>query len=102
MSSVLQPQPIAQPTHLDHQGCASESMEMTQPKVYEPMGMLDDPTVWIYNSTNKATLDPQRPQESFEPELSLRGGEDCGGWCRGRFCFLIPCPIPIRCCVIPL
>jgi hypothetical protein len=31
-----------------------------------------------------------------ENELHLRGGE----LCPGRFCFIIPCPIPINCCII--
>ncbi|SPJ75328.1 uncharacterized protein FTOL_05059 [Fusarium torulosum] len=84
MSSVSQPLPVARAAGSDQQ-YVSESMEMSQPKAHQPM-------------------DPQRPQPQTngEPELSLRGGEDCGGWCRGRFCFLIPCPIPIKCCVIPL
>ncbi|KAI1257367.1 hypothetical protein MGN70_000407 [Eutypa lata] len=44
-------------------------------------------------------MDPQRPHE--EPTVGLRGG-DRGGCCPGRFCFIIPCPLPCDCCVIPL
>ncbi|CAG7558744.1 unnamed protein product [Fusarium equiseti] len=79
MSSVSQPQPA----HVDHQAYTAESMEMSQPKAHQPM-------------------DAQKPQDASEPDLNLRGGEDCGGWCRGRFCCIIPCPIPINCCIIPL
>lgn len=55
--------------------------------------------------SNMLSIDPRKPQDNIEraePELNLRGGKDCDGHCRGRFCFIIPCPIPINCCVIPL
>ncbi|KAF5973221.1 hypothetical protein FBULB1_8416 [Fusarium bulbicola] len=83
MSPVSAPQPTAQPAGINQQGYTPESMEMVQPRA-------DQPT------------DTQQLQENAEPELGLRGGEDCDGWCRGRFCFIIPCPIPIKCCFIPL
>ncbi|KAH6695007.1 hypothetical protein F5X68DRAFT_27891 [Plectosphaerella plurivora] len=35
-----------------------------------------------------------------EPELGLRGGRD-GEMCPGRFCFIIPCPLPCNFCVFP-
>ncbi|ROT37762.1 hypothetical protein SODALDRAFT_333514 [Sodiomyces alkalinus F11] len=35
-----------------------------------------------------------------EPELKLRGGRN-GEMCPGRFCFIIPCPIPCNFCVFP-
>ncbi|KXH66664.1 hypothetical protein CSAL01_09388 [Colletotrichum salicis] len=39
--------------------------------------------------------DPQRPQPQTEQmEMGLRGGDDGRGPCPGRFCFIIPCPIP--------
>ncbi|SCN67623.1 uncharacterized protein FFB20_02689 [Fusarium fujikuroi] len=83
MAPVSVPQSTAQPAGINQQGYTLESMEMVQPRVGQ-------------------TIDTQQLQESLEPELSLRGGEDCDGWCRGRFCFIIPCPIPIKCCFIPL
>ncbi|KAI4869202.1 hypothetical protein F4820DRAFT_407544 [Hypoxylon rubiginosum] len=44
-------------------------------------------------------MDPQRPQPE-QPEFGgLRGG-DRGGCCPGRFCFIIPCPLPCDCCII--
>lgn len=43
--------------------------------------------------------DPQRPHD--EPEMNLRGGEEGRGMCPGRFCFIIPCPLPCNCCIIP-
>ncbi|KAK4195485.1 hypothetical protein QBC40DRAFT_211418 [Triangularia verruculosa] len=42
-------------------------------------------------------MDPQKPHE--DSELGLRGG-DRGGCCPGRFCFIIPCPLPCDCCII--
>ncbi|KAF4962376.1 hypothetical protein FSARC_9542 [Fusarium sarcochroum] len=81
MSSLSQPKPIAQVAKTQER--PFEQMQMDQPKAQQPM-------------------DTQKPQPDTEPELNLRGGEDCGGYCRGRFCFIIPCPIPINCCVIPL
>ncbi|CVK91961.1 hypothetical protein FPRO06_08822 [Fusarium proliferatum] len=86
MSPVSEPQPVAQPAGNNQQGYAPECMEMVQPRAHQPM-------------------DPQKPQDNIEraePELNLRGGKDCDGHCRGRFCFIIPCPIPINCCIIPL
>ncbi|CEJ94111.1 hypothetical protein VHEMI09662 [[Torrubiella] hemipterigena] len=45
-------------------------------------------------------MDPTAPHpESEQPRL--RGGHNEGGACPGRFCFIIPCPIPINCCIIP-
>ena len=47
-------------------------------------------------------MNPERPHvESQESTVGLRGGHR-GGLCPGRFCFIIPCPIPCDCCVIPL
>lgn len=41
--------------------------------------------------------DPQRPHAEHPAEM--RGG-DRGGLCPGRFCFIIPCPLPCDCCII--
>ncbi|KAL3423014.1 hypothetical protein PVAG01_04761 [Phlyctema vagabunda] len=38
----------------------------------------------------------QQQQEQEEETLRLRGGE----MCPGRFCFIIPCPLPCNCCII--
>ncbi|KAF5000052.1 hypothetical protein FGRMN_2063 [Fusarium graminum] len=78
MSPVSQPEPVAQVAKPQDQPL--EQMQMAQPRANQPMN-------------------PQQPHPNSEPELSLRGGEDCHGWCRGRLCSLIPCPIPIHCCV---
>ncbi|KAK3395077.1 hypothetical protein B0H63DRAFT_556169 [Podospora didyma] len=45
------------------------------------------------------SMDYQKPavQSKDEPEMGLRGGEACPG----RFCFIIPCPIPCDFCVFP-
>ncbi|KAK4654210.1 hypothetical protein QC762_000335 [Podospora pseudocomata] len=42
-------------------------------------------------------MDTQKPHE--DSEVGLRGG-DRGGCCPGRFCFIIPCPLPCDCCII--
>ncbi|KAI6082353.1 hypothetical protein F4821DRAFT_264050 [Hypoxylon rubiginosum] len=44
-------------------------------------------------------MDPQRPHPE-QPEFgNLRGGER-SSLCPGRFCFIIPCPLPCDFCVI--
>ncbi|RKU41613.1 hypothetical protein DL546_002943 [Coniochaeta pulveracea] len=42
-------------------------------------------------------MNPQKPHP--EGDVSLRGG-DRGGMCPGRFCFIIPCPLPCDFCII--
>ncbi|KAK3316774.1 hypothetical protein B0H66DRAFT_305523 [Apodospora peruviana] len=42
-------------------------------------------------------MDTQKPHA--DEGLGLRGG-DRGGCCPGRFCFIIPCPLPCDCCII--
>ncbi|CZR50487.1 uncharacterized protein PAC_00360 [Phialocephala subalpina] len=42
---------------------------------------------------------PAQAKESQDQEMRLRGG-DRGGMCPGRFCFIIPCPLPCDCCII--
>ncbi|PON30830.1 hypothetical protein TGAM01_v200250 [Trichoderma gamsii] len=44
-------------------------------------------------------MDPQQPHPDTAEDVNMRGG-DRGGCCPGRFCFIIPCPIPIDCCII--
>ncbi|CRK18845.1 hypothetical protein VD0002_g4079 [Verticillium dahliae] len=54
-------------------------------------------------SQDAMAMNAQEPQASQddrsadESELTLRGGEACPG----RFCFIIPCPIPCNFCVFP-
>ncbi|KAK1750956.1 hypothetical protein QBC47DRAFT_392983 [Echria macrotheca] len=44
-------------------------------------------------------MDPQRPHP--ESDVGLRGGyHERRGPCPGRFCFIIPCPLPCDCCII--
>ncbi|ROW00993.1 hypothetical protein VSDG_02697 [Cytospora chrysosperma] len=57
---------------------APARVQASQPRLSEPM-------------------DPQRPH--VDSEAQLRGG-DRGGMCPGRFCFIIPCPIPCDFCII--
>ncbi|KAL7796703.1 hypothetical protein V8C37DRAFT_326079 [Trichoderma ceciliae] len=40
------------------------------------------------------------PHPETTNDVEMRGGDD-GGSCPGRFCFIIPCPIPIDCCIFP-
>ncbi|KAJ3493967.1 hypothetical protein NLG97_g4387 [Lecanicillium saksenae] len=57
---------------------------------------------WNYQA-DSCNTDPQQPHaetENADPELGLRGGHQ-GETCPGRFCFIIPCPIPINCCIFP-
>ncbi|KAG9258476.1 uncharacterized protein F5Z01DRAFT_198408 [Emericellopsis atlantica] len=69
-------------------------LEAANPQAQEPIQMTQP--------SSQQAMDPQQAHpHTDEPEMNLRGGEDCGGWCRGRFCFIIPCPIPINCCVFP-
>ncbi|KAG9241030.1 hypothetical protein BJ878DRAFT_522737 [Calycina marina] len=42
------------------------------------------------------TTEAQSAQAEQQEELHLRGGEACPG----RFCFIIPCPIPCNFCII--
>ncbi|KAF4120414.1 hypothetical protein GMORB2_3215 [Geosmithia morbida] len=58
-----------------------ESLQMQQPNAHQAM-------------------DPQQPHAE-QPQMTLRGGQEGRGMCPGRFCFIIPCPIPINCCIFP-
>ncbi|CZR38137.1 hypothetical protein LB506_005503 [Fusarium annulatum] len=46
---------------------------------------------------SQQSMDPQKPPETADPQMELRGG----GACDGRLCGIIPCPIPINCWIIP-
>ncbi|PTD02165.1 hypothetical protein HYE67_000153 [Fusarium culmorum] len=82
MSLNSQPQPVAQPARVDHGVYTRESTDMNQPAPNQPM-------------------EPQRPLPNSQPDLSLSGGENCHGFCMGRCCLIIPCPLPMDCCIIP-
>jgi len=41
----------------------------------------------------------QKKARAEEEEMNLRGGGD-GEMCPGRFCFIIPCPLPCNFCII--
>ncbi|KAL2186975.1 hypothetical protein L209DRAFT_685335, partial [Thermothelomyces heterothallicus CBS 203.75] len=44
-------------------------------------------------------MDAQRPHPEGDADaMSLRGGRSRA--CPGRFCFIIPCPLPCDCCII--
>ncbi|EHK21062.1 uncharacterized protein TRIVIDRAFT_111930 [Trichoderma virens Gv29-8] len=45
-------------------------------------------------------MDAQQPHPETKDDVNMRGGDD-GDCCPGRFCFIIPCPIPIDCCIFP-
>lgn len=42
---------------------------------------------------------PAQAEEPQKQETHIRGG-DRGGMCPGRFCFIIPCPLPCDFCII--
>ncbi|OAA56721.1 hypothetical protein SPI_07728 [Niveomyces insectorum RCEF 264] len=54
------------------------AIELTQPPASKPMN-------------------PQRPHDDAE-SVHLRGGRS--EMCPGRFCFIVPCPLPCDFCVI--
>ncbi|KAK2016187.1 hypothetical protein LZ32DRAFT_601760 [Colletotrichum eremochloae] len=45
-------------------------------------------------------MDPLRPQRE-DAHINLRGGHNDRSACPGRFCFIIPCPLPCNFCVFP-
>ncbi|PKS06242.1 hypothetical protein jhhlp_006988 [Lomentospora prolificans] len=57
----------------------AEPVQMTQPRPLQPM-------------------DPKQAPADQQERGTLRGG---GEACPGRFCFIIPCPIPCNFCVFP-
>lgn len=80
-----------------------EPIQSKQPDAHQPMSTsihLSSPLLWIApQPLTNHLVDPQRPHD--EPEMQLRGGQEGRGPCPGRFCFIIPCPIPCNCCIIP-
>ncbi|KAK0100447.1 hypothetical protein ONS95_008397 [Cadophora gregata] len=66
---------------------ANVNLEMAQPNNKQSM----QPTLPSPNTTAK-----DREQEAEREEVRMRGGE----MCPGRFCFIIPCPLPCNCCII--
>lgn len=126
--SPTEPQTMEQPTILiNGQALPSqpERVQTTQPKVSAPMGtwkparfppppppktpsssspplLLDRPTEAALELTWHARprrADPQRPHADYDDGANIRGGER-SGMCPGRFCFIIPCPLPCDCCII--
>ncbi|KAH7361018.1 hypothetical protein BKA65DRAFT_494481 [Rhexocercosporidium sp. MPI-PUGE-AT-0058] len=73
------------------QGAASQAanvdLEMAQPSNKQSM----QPALPFPNTTAK-----DRENEAEREEVRMRGGE----LCPGRFCFIIPCPLPCNCCII--
>lgn len=104
--SPTQPQTMEQPTILINGQALPgqpERVQTTQPKVLAPMGMLTLCSVLFSvicaraNVVRSCLADPQRPHA--DDDANIRGG-DRGGLCPGRFCFIIPCPLPCDCCII--
>ncbi|KAK1245955.1 hypothetical protein MKX07_005024 [Trichoderma sp. CBMAI-0711] len=56
----------------------------------------------VYDAQPKSlpAMNAQQPQPETTDDVKMRGGDD-GGMCPGRFCFIIPCPIPCDCCIFP-
>ncbi|KAK0762900.1 hypothetical protein N5P37_004424 [Trichoderma harzianum] len=86
---------------------ASDRVEVTepkrvydaQPKSHQAMGKsLQFPI--SEDVVNRAQTDAQQPHPETTDDVNMRGGDD-GDCCPGRFCFIIPCPIPIDCCIFP-
>lgn len=67
-----------------------------QPGSHHRMGRRS-PSWDIHQQSLMPIQDTQTVPETRAPELHLRGGE----MCPGRFCFIIPCPLPCNCCVFP-
>ncbi|KAJ4145166.1 hypothetical protein LMH87_004024 [Akanthomyces muscarius] len=71
-----------------------KAVEMTRP----------EPAMFTSQPTRHQAMDPQQAHaetadtQNADPELGLRGG---GETCPGRFCFIIPCPIPCNFCIFP-
>ncbi|TVY75888.1 hypothetical protein LSUE1_G007436 [Lachnellula suecica] len=65
---------------------SAANLQTAQPAA--PQSMTLDPTS---QSTTQA-----QAKESQDQEVHMRGGDACPG----RFCFIIPCPIPCNFCII--
>lgn len=87
------------PAHLNQ--TATNNTVNSQPK--SPMQMSKFPfrlPTMLDISLKRTAIDPQKaPPQSPNNTLHLRGG-DRSEMCPGRFCFIIPCPIPCDCCII--
>ncbi|GHJ84543.1 hypothetical protein NliqN6_0945 [Naganishia liquefaciens] len=66
-------------------------MSMTQTQ--QPIAMTG------MNHATQPTTEQAVDQQAEVEGMRLRGG---GEACPGRFCFIIPCPIPCNFCVFPL
>lgn len=81
-----------------------ESVHAKQPNAMQPMGMCSCPLSTISRPMKHLKLtfdtilciDPARPHE--DRTTDLRGG-DRSAACPGRFCFIIPCPLPCDFCI---
>ncbi|KAF3767150.1 hypothetical protein M406DRAFT_69312 [Cryphonectria parasitica EP155] len=75
-----------------------ENVHANQPKVMEPMAWKErDPlTDWLVAWAPILRTDPERPHP--KDTTDLRGGER-SEMCPGRFCFIIPCPLPCDFCI---
>ncbi|KAG9228256.1 hypothetical protein BJ875DRAFT_490052 [Amylocarpus encephaloides] len=61
----------------------NKSVETTQPAAQESM--------------TSQPVSAEEQNKANEDKVGMRGGEACPG----RFCFIVPCPIPCNCCIIP-
>ncbi|KAF2434962.1 hypothetical protein EJ08DRAFT_692868 [Tothia fuscella] len=50
------------------------------------------------SNTSQMSMSPQ-PNTTEDKPIGLRGGAGRGGMCPGRFCFIIPCPLPCDFCI---
>jgi hypothetical protein len=78
---------------------APSDVQSQRPAASESMEMTNSQPVLADQPKRQQEMDPQRPHA--DTELSLRGGNDGRGMCPGRFCFIIPCPLPCNCCIFP-
>ncbi|CAG8949991.1 hypothetical protein HYFRA_00004323 [Hymenoscyphus fraxineus] len=64
----------------------------------QPTAQLQTEQPTTQHSMNLTPTPPaeQQANQKAEEQVHLRGGE----LCPGRFCFIIPCPLPCHCCII--
>ncbi|TVY17702.1 hypothetical protein LARI1_G003236 [Lachnellula arida] len=74
------------PTNINTPAPSAGNLQTVQPATAQSMSL--DPT-------SQSTTQEQA-KESQEQEVHMRGGD----MCPGRFCFIIPCPIPCDFCII--
>ncbi|CAK7205214.1 hypothetical protein SEUCBS139899_007981 [Sporothrix eucalyptigena] len=77
-STPAQLAPVAAPSRAVEMSDAAPAIELSQPAAAQPMNT-------------------QAPHDDSH-EATLRGGRSEA--CPGRFCFIIPCPIPCDFCII--